>query len=105
MEGGHGANLSVEGIYAFSEKYYDTDGQWQYIEYYGETGPDQDYLTVFARLGGYSGVSTGKAYFADLSLKKVDSIPGDGIADLWYKENSYIVQDEEETDDVSFSSG
>lgn len=105
VEGGHGANLSVEGIYAFSEKYYDTDGQWQYIEYYGETGPDQDYLTVFARLGGYSGVSTGKAYFADLSLKKVDSIPGDGIADLWYKEDSYIVQDEEETDDVSFSSG
>ena len=105
VEGGHGANLSVEGIYAFSDKYYDTDGQWKYIEYYGETGPGQDYLTVFARLGGYSGVSTGKAYFADLSLKRVDSVPGDGIADLWYREDSYLSQDEDETGDEYLSSG
>ena len=101
VEGGHGANLSVEGVYAFSEQYYDTEGQWQYIEYYGETGPDQDYLTVFARLGGYSGVSTGKAYFADLSLTKVDSVPGDGIADLWYKESSFYSDDETADDPVS----
>ena len=25
---GHGANLSIEGIYAFSEKMYDTEGEW-----------------------------------------------------------------------------
>ena len=99
VEGGHGVNLSVEGVYAFSEKYYETNGQWKYIEYYGETGPEQEYLTVFARLGGYSGISTGKAYFADLSLKKVDSVPGDGIADLWYREDTYVSQDEDETED------
>ena len=34
---GHGANLSVEGLYAFSEKKYDTDGQWQKIEYPGKS--------------------------------------------------------------------
>ena len=27
VEGGHGANLSIDGIYAFSDKYYDTDGK------------------------------------------------------------------------------
>ena len=89
VEGGHGANLSVEGVYAFSTQVFDTDGQWQYVQYYGETGPEQEYITVFARLGGYSGVSSGRACFADLSLTKVDSIPGDIVADLWYREDAY----------------
>ena len=98
IKGGHGANLSVEGVYAFSEQYYDTDGEWEYIEYYGETGPEQDYINVFARLGGYSGISTGKAWFAGLSLTKADSVPGDGIADLWYRSDNY--QDYSEEDDM-----
>ena len=98
---GHGANLSIEGIYAFSDKCFDTEGEWEYIEYYGETGPEQHALTVFARLGGYSGESTGKAWFANLSLTKVDRVPGDGIADLWYRIPSYEedeYDDEEEAD-------
>ena len=101
VTGGHGANLSVEGVYAFSEKVYDTDGQWQRIEYYGETGPDQHSLTVFARLGGYSGVSTGTASFAELSLTRVDSVPGDSVADLWYIQSDYEEDYEEEYDNAS----
>ena len=102
IEEGHGANLSVEGIYAFSEKLYDTAGEWRHIEYYGETGPEQDYVTIFARLGGYSGESTGKASFKNLKLEKVDTIPGDLTADLWYRETDYSAEDEEtEEDDES----
>lgn len=99
---GHGANLSVEGIYAFSDKCFDTEGEWEYIEYYGETGPEQHSLTVFARLGGYSGESTGKAWFANLSLTKVNRVPGDGIADLWYRAPVYEEDDygdDEETEE------
>ncbi len=88
VTGGHGANLSVEGVYAFSEKVYNTAGEWKYIEYYGETGPDQREITVFARVGGYSGESKGKAAFANLSLRPVDSVPGDGVADLWFVPSS-----------------
>lgn len=40
-EEGHGANLSVEGLYAFSEELFDTDGEWITVEWYGETGPEQ----------------------------------------------------------------
>ena len=106
VTGGHGANLSVEGIYAFSEKWYDTDGQWQYVEYYGETGPEQEYITVFARLGGYSGESKGKAAFADLSLTKVDTLPEDVVPDLWFREDAGTVYDEETyTEEDSSSSG
>ena len=99
VKGGHGANLSVEGVYAFSEKCFDTEGDWEYIEYYGETGPDQDEVTVFARLGGYSGESTGRAAFADLSLTKVDSVPDDGIADLWYRADLYEDYDDEDDEE------
>lgn len=106
VEGGHGANLSIEGVYAFSEKCYDTAGKWQYIQYYGETGSDQHYITVFARLGGYSGESKGTASFSDLSLVKVDSIPGNLIADIWFrdtKEERYNENDDD-TDSTPSSS-
>ena len=72
---GHGANLSIEGVYAFSESVFDTEGEWQYIEYYGETGPDQYSVTVFARVGGYSGESRGTAAFDNVKLEKVDTLP------------------------------
>ena len=103
VEGGHGANLSVEGIYAFSDHYFDTEGEWEFVEYYGETGPEQHSVTVFARLGGYSGISTGKAYFAGLSLEKAERVPGDGIADLWYKADSYVDDDDEYVESTSDS--
>ncbi|MCR5567441.1 MAG: phospholipid carrier-dependent glycosyltransferase [Clostridiales bacterium] len=99
VKGGHGANFSVEGVYAFSDKCYDTEGEWEYIEYYGETGPEQDEITVFARLGGYSGESTGSAAFADLSLKKADSFPDDGIFDRWYRADLYEDDDDEYDDE------
>ena len=100
IEGGHGANLSVEGVYAFSEELFDTGGEWQYITYYGETGPEQDYLTVFARVGGYSGESRGKADFAGISLVRVDEVPADVVADLWYRENAAAADEEEMTDET-----
>lgn len=82
VESGHGANLSIEGLYTFSECVHDTSDGWKYIEWYGETGPEQTSVTLYARLGGYSGESTGKAWFDDLSLEKVDEYPGDEAASL-----------------------
>lgn len=85
IEGGHGANLSVEGLYSFSTELFDTDGQWETIEWYGETGPDQYSVTLFARLGGYSGLSKGRACFRNLSVTEVQAVPGDGTASLWFR--------------------
>lgn len=101
VEGGHGANLSFGGVYVFDnfqyEPIYDTDGQWKYVEYYGETGPDQVAVDVYARLGGYSGESSGKAWFADISLRKTDSVPS-GIRPVkMYREQeeSYHKEDDD----------
>ena len=57
---GNGANFGIEGMYSFSEGFFDTDGEWKYLEWYGETGEDQSEVTIGIRVGGYS------AYFIDL---------------------------------------
>lgn len=73
--GGWGANLSVEGIAVSSERVYQTDGEWQQVFLYGRTGKDQRTLTVFARLGGYSGEAEGEAWFSGLSFRQVSKVP------------------------------
>ena len=74
-DAGKGANLSVEGVYVFSESFYEADGLWHHAELYVKTASEQRELIVFARVGGYSGESVGKAFFDNLELKKVDSVP------------------------------
>ena len=99
-DAGRGANLSIENLYVFSESVFDADGEWHYVELYGETGEDQREVTVFARVGGYSGESEGCALFDDLSLRRVDAVPGDGVASLWFRQNtsaSQLTTEEDET--------
>ena len=63
-------------------------------ELYGRTGPDQHALTVFARLGGYSGESQGEAWFANLSLKKVTAVPEGAEIALFYQPDLTVSQGE-----------
>lgn len=86
-DSGHGANLSVADVYAFSRSFYETDG-WEYVECFGWTGPEQTELTVFARVGGYSGESIGSASFDRLSLVEMEGLPLGASADKWYKASS-----------------
>ena len=92
-DAGWGANLSIEGVYVFSDTFYDTQGQWRRAELYGRTGPDQTSVTVFARLGGYSGESRGKAYFDHIELIKVDALPAGAEAVPWYKQDTAYVKE------------
>ena len=87
-DAGRGANLSIEDLYVFSESVFDADGEWHYVEMYGETGEDQREVTVFARVGGYSGESEGCALFDDLCLRRVDAVPGNGVASLWFRQET-----------------
>ncbi len=88
MEGGNGANLALEDMYAYSEcLLVPTDG-WYYVEWYGETGDNQTEVTLGVRVGGYSSESRGKAYFDDISLVRVDELPEYAVATLWYEDGS-----------------
>ena len=96
VEGGRGANLSIEGLYVFSESLYDTLDEWTYLEWYGETGENQHSVTLYVRLGGYGGESVGQAWFDNISLEEVNEVPGDGVADLWYSQRAMGYYDDEE---------
>ena len=90
--GGWGANLSVADVYAFSECVYDSEGEWQSVRIYGRTGDNQKQVTVFARLGGYSGEAVGTASFRNLSLEQVKSVPAEYVENQWYRESSHAVE-------------
>lgn len=98
-DAGWGANLSIEGLYAYTDGLYDTHDQWQYVTMYGETGEDQTEVTIFVRLGGYSGESEGFAAFDNIRLEQVDSIPADSIAVRWYQLDQSYVEDDVWTED------
>ena len=101
VDSGRGANLSIADIYVFSQSVFESAGDWLYVEMYGETGEDQKELTVFARVGGYSGESIGKASFDALSLVEVDVLPSGVVAEAWYQVEAPVIDagvDAAETD-------
>ena len=70
-----GANLSAKDTFSYSDYAYDTDGQWEKLTLIGRTGPDQDTLTLFARVGGYSGLNTGSAWFDNFTMREITAVP------------------------------
>ncbi|MGI6725994.1 MAG: phospholipid carrier-dependent glycosyltransferase [Christensenellales bacterium] len=88
--GGRGANLSIADIYVFSESVYQSDGVWQAVEIYGQTGPKQRSVTVFARLGGYSGEAEGEACFDSVSLMAVEEVPDQAVVCSWEKQEAAV---------------
>lgn len=95
-EEGNGANFGLEDIASSSVGLYDTNGEWQYLEWYGKTGPGQRSLTFGVRVGGFGGESIGRAYFDDISLVEVKSVPAEAVPSLWYKVASETVTEPEE---------
>ena len=85
---GGGANFALEDIYAASEGLYQPTREWQYLEWYGETGENQTEMRLGVRVGGYSAESVGRAFFDDLSVEKVNATPDGVIASLLF-ENQY----------------
>ena len=85
---GYGATLSIEDVFVYSDGVYDTDGDWQYVELYGLTGPDQTTLTVFARVGGYGTLSRGSASFDDLAVNRVDEASEDAVVYDFYLDST-----------------
>ncbi|WP_410513411.1 glycosyltransferase family 39 protein [Paenibacillus sp. BR2-3] len=74
---GTGANIFIVGIAGGYPNAVDTAGEWQYLDFFGQTGPEQSELGIGASLGGYSSLIKGKAYFDDLSVEQLDAAPVD----------------------------
>ncbi|MDQ0196674.1 glycosyltransferase family 39 protein [Paenibacillus wynnii] len=72
---GTGANILAVGIGSGYPSVIDTAGDWQYLEFFGQTGPEQTVFGIGASLGGYSSLIKGKAYFDDLSVELLEAAP------------------------------
>ena len=75
QEGGVGASVSVKDTFVYSEPVYDTNGEWVRLTLYGKTAADQKSITVMCRVGGYGSLETGRAWFDDVSVTRVDGVP------------------------------
>lgn len=74
-EEGKGANLSVAEQTVTSKRIKGTTDDWEYVELYVITESGVDRIKVTVGLGGYSGMSTGKASFDNVTMEEVETIP------------------------------
>jgi dolichyl-phosphate-mannose-protein mannosyltransferase len=72
-----GANLSVEGIIDTSNEIKGATESWQYLELYGKTSETQQNFVLTLGLGGYGSLNTGKAWFDDVVVEKLNAAPPD----------------------------
>lgn len=72
-----GVNISIlSNSSAYSASLYDTHGEWVDLELYGITGSNQDSLTLALRVGGYSGDTSGTAFFTDVVFEECEAPSG-----------------------------
>lgn len=98
-----GANLSIELLYDVYGNIFGSR-DWTYVEFYGLTGSSQTSFTVYLRLGGYSGVNTGKAYFDDFKVEKLDKLPLGEEATTLYTEAQEVTKPALYTDSMRVAS-
>ncbi|MBR3297578.1 MAG: glycosyltransferase family 39 protein [Clostridia bacterium] len=75
VSGGAGANIGLEDKTCYSNSVFGTT-DWTLVELVGKTGAKQNKLAIGCRLGNYSAVSKGSAYFDGFHVEKLDSYAG-----------------------------
>ncbi|MBN1525440.1 MAG: PilZ domain-containing protein [Spirochaetales bacterium] len=96
---GKGANISVYGSIFPSDDSAPAKKEWQKIELVGKTGGDQTELPVNVRLGFFGRLSTGKVYFDDVEMIKLDAMPAGKVIDLSQNEGTGVVSYKEKKDE------
>jgi len=74
-----GAYVSLMEGFQNSNDVKGTQAEWQPVELWIKTEKWQDRLTVALRLGGYSSLNTGKAWFADVRVEAASGPPPNAV--------------------------
>ncbi|MEN8906446.1 MAG: phospholipid carrier-dependent glycosyltransferase [Clostridiales bacterium] len=67
-----GAAIFIEKSSAKTRTITGTTKDWEYVELYGKTADGQKVLNISLTVGGYASLNTGKAWFDDVKLEKVN---------------------------------
>lgn len=70
-----GGGISVAEIQDGSPDLKGSTKEWQLLEFYGKTGPDQRKITVTVGIGGYGSLNSGSVRFRDVTVAKADNLP------------------------------
>ncbi|MEI6131523.1 MAG: phospholipid carrier-dependent glycosyltransferase [Bacillota bacterium] len=76
-------NNSLDG---YSKSILTTKNEWQLLEMYKKTDATTKELGFQLAIGGYGSSSTGKAWFDDVAIEKVDSVPAN-----WESKDANII--------------
>ncbi|NLB62062.1 MAG: hypothetical protein GX802_06585, partial [Clostridiales bacterium] len=76
VESGKGANISALNTHAYSTTL-NGNNDWQKVSFIGKTDTEQNEISIAIRIGGYGGISSGEAWFDDVSVVKLDKAPAD----------------------------
>ncbi len=100
-----GAGISVADTFESSDYVYETQGEWVEVELYGITGADQHEVTVMARVGGYSAINSGKAWFDQFAMEEVDGAPADAYVASFFTPSPSSEQSSGQADSKIASGG
>ncbi|NLG24759.1 MAG: phospholipid carrier-dependent glycosyltransferase, partial [Clostridiales bacterium] len=75
----NGAGVSIADTFASSDYRYDTDGQWEKVTLYGRAGAGQTSATVMVRVGGYGSENVGRAWFDEVSMRRIAAAPAGAV--------------------------
>ena len=81
---GNGATFGIENVHTISKGIFEKSNNWVLIESYGLTGKTQTEVDLGVRVGGYSAESVGRAFFDDIKLEKIDSLPTNAHVQNWF---------------------
>lgn len=70
-----GAYLSLMEGFQNSQDIKGSESEWQPVELWVKTDKWQDRLTLALRVGGYSSLNTGEAWFSDITVEPVSGAP------------------------------
>jgi hypothetical protein len=70
-----GAGIGIENIILNTAMVFDTNGEWTEKRVYLKIADDIDRIVLLLNLGNYGCVTKGKAYFDDIRITPVNSIP------------------------------
>lgn len=99
VDGGAGANISAYDCHGTSDGVFGTSDGWVRHTVYIETLEDQTSLDLSLGLGGFGSMSSGTAFFDDVKVEKVDSVP-DGEETVEFKPK--VAEDEGATVGTGF---
>lgn len=97
-----GANITVEDILSISKHIQGTN-DWQYIELYGRTKKNQKSFVLSLALGSYGNVNTGKVWFDDVVVEKIDKVPSNvEVANLYAEDTPTNTDNLPRSKNISF---